>query len=96
MGRFISPPECVLLETKKRIITDKERFTEFILEKYEITNKEEDYITSKEVIEYIKQECGMKLSDNMIGRILSELISLSESTKTIGKIKVRKGLKEKC
>lgn len=95
LGGSIEEPKCVKIECKRRVVNEKENFMNFIKERYEITNNEEDYVPSREIIDYIKDDCDMKFSDIQIGRILSEMLSVSNSTKMIKGVRCRCGLKNK-
>jgi hypothetical protein len=93
LGGYIEEPKCVLLESKNRVVSEKETFMNFILEKYEITNKDGDFVPCGDIIHYINNICEMNLSFKLIGNFLNEILLLP--TKNVNHIKCRNGIKEK-
>lgn len=93
IGGYIEEPKCVLLESKNRVISEKETFINFILEKYEITNNQEDYVPCGDIIQYINNVCEMNLNSKLIGNFLSDFLIFP--TKNINHIRCRIGIKEK-
>jgi predicted ATPase len=91
----IPEPKSVLLETSEWIKDENLLFEEKILERYEITNKKEDYVESKEIINYITKECEMNFSAVKIGRLLTNLINVEPRDMNIKNVKCRLGIKEK-
>ena len=64
----------------------------FFLKKYEITNKNGDYVPCGEIVHYINNVCEMNLSLKTIGNFLNELLIFP--SKNIKNIKYRNGIKE--
>lgn len=94
-GGYIEEPKSVLMETSEWIKDDSMSFEEKILEKYEITNNKEDYVETKNIINYIIKECEMNLSSVKIGRLLTNLINVEPRDMNIKNIKCRLGIREK-
>lgn len=94
-GGNIQEPKSVLMETSEWIKDENMSFEEKILEKYEITNNKEDYVESKNIINYIIKDCNMNFSSVKIGRLLSSLINVEPRDMNIKNIKCRLGIREK-
>ena len=95
LGGYISEPKSVLLETNEWIKDDSMFFEEKILDKYEITNNKEDYVESKNIINYIIKDCNMNFSSVKIGRLLSNLINVEPRDMNIKNVKCRLGIRDK-
>lgn len=95
IGGYIQEPKSVLAETSEWIKDENMLFEEKILEKYEITNNKEDYVESKNIIDYIIKECNLNFSSVKIGRLLSNLINVEPRDMNIKNVKCRLGIKEK-
>ena len=94
-GGYIQEPKSVLMETSEWIKDENMSFEEKILEKYEITNDNEDYVESKNIINYIIKDCNMNFSSVKIGRLLSNLINVEPRDMNIKNVKCRLGIREK-
>lgn len=94
-GGYIQEPKSVLLETSEWIKDENILFEEKILEKYEITNDKDDYVESKNIINYITKECELNFSSVKIGRLLSNLINVEPRDMNKNNVKCRLGIKEK-
>lgn len=94
IGGYIEEPYCVLLESRSRVVSEKDTFLSFIQDKYEITNNESDYVNSRDIINYIKNDCGMNLSDTQIGRFLNDILKFPVKKTT--HIRYRVGIKLIC
>jgi hypothetical protein len=95
IGSYIQEPNSVLMETSEWIKDENMLFEEKILEKYEITNNKDDYIESKNIINYITKDCNMNFSSVKIGRLLSNLINVEPRDMNIKNVKCRLGIKQK-
>lgn len=75
-GGIVSEPDCVKEETKDWVGDDgNEDFEVFIKRRYEITGSTEDATPSKDIVDYIMNECKMtSMSANKIGRMLTKMI----------------------
>jgi hypothetical protein len=75
-GGTLDEPDCVKEETKEWVGDDGgDDFEIFIKRKYEITGDKEDSTSSKDLVDYIINECKLSsLSPNKIGRMLTKLI----------------------
>lgn len=94
-GGCIKEPKSVLLETSEWIKDENMLFEEKILEKYEITNDKEDFVESKNIINYITKECNLNFSSVKIGRLLSNLINVEPRDMNKNNVKCRLGLKDR-
>jgi len=94
-GGYIEEPKSVLMETSEWIKDENMLFEEKILEKYEITNDKEDYVESKNIINYIIKECNLNFSSVKIGRLLTNLINVEPRDMNKNNVKCRLGIKEK-
>lgn len=72
----IDEPDCVKEETKDWVGDDGgDDFEVFLKRRYDITGNKDDVAPSKEIVEYIMNDCKMtSLSANKIGRLLTKLI----------------------
>jgi len=70
-------------------------FEEKILEKYEITNDKEDYVETKNIINYIIKECNLNFSSVKIGRLLTNLINVEPRDMNKNNVKCRLGIRDK-
>lgn len=95
LGGYISEPRSILLETNEWMKDDNILFEEKILEKYEITNNKDDYVESKNIINYIIKDCNMNFSSVKIGRLLSNLINVEPRDMNIKNVKCRLGIRDK-
>ena len=95
LGGYIQEPKSILMETSEWIKDETMLFEEKILEKYEITNNKDDYIESKNIINYITKECELNFSSVKIGRLLTNLINVEPRDMNKNNIKCRLGIKEK-
>ncbi len=75
-GGTLIEPDCVKEETKEWVGDDGgDEFEIFIKRRYDITGSEEDSASSKDLVDYIINDCKMSsLSPNKIGRMLTKLI----------------------
>jgi hypothetical protein len=94
-GGYIQEPKSVLLETNEWIKDENMLFEEKILEKYEITNDKDDYIESKNIINYITKDCNLNFSSVKIGRLLSNLINVEPRDMNKNNVKCRLGIRDK-
>lgn len=94
-GGCIQEPKSVLSETSEWINDENMLFEEKILEKYEITNDKEDYVESKNIINYITKECELNFSSVKIGRLLSNLINVEPRDMNKNNVKCRLGIRDK-
>ena len=70
-------------------------FEEKILEKYEITNDKEDYVETKNIINYIIKDCNLNFSSVKIGRLLSNLMNVEPRDMNKNNVKCRLGIRDK-
>ena len=64
--------------------------------KYEVTRNELDVVSAREIIDYLKKEKHLKMSDTKIGRELGALKLVKDDMKVNGKTtRVWKGLKDR-
>ena len=94
-GGCIQEPKSVLSETSEWIKDENMLFEEKILEKYEITNDKNDYVESKNIINYITKECELNFSLVKIGRLLSNLINVEPRDMNKNNVKYRLGIRDK-
>jgi hypothetical protein len=94
LGGYIQEPKSVLMETSEWIKDENMSFEEKILEKYEITNNKEDYVETKNIINYIIKDCNINFSSVKIGRLLSNLINVEPRDMNIKNVKCRLGIRE--
>ncbi len=67
----------------------------FLSMRYDITRNENDYVSAREIIEYLTKEKKVKMSDTKIGRELAGLKLIKDDVKLKGKsTRVWRGLKE--
>jgi hypothetical protein len=76
-GRFTDPP-AVMEDTKEWAGDVNGDFKSLIEGKYKITNKPDDTILSKELVDYVIDECKQRISPQKVGRELSKLIKLPD------------------
>ena len=94
-GGCIQEPKSVLAETSEWIKDENMLFEEKILEKYEITNDKEDYVETKNIINYIIKECNLNFSSVKIGRLLTNLINVEPRDMNKNNVKCRLGIRDK-
>jgi hypothetical protein len=94
LGGYIQEPKSVLMETSEWIKDENMSFEEKILEKYEITNNKEDYVETKNIINYIIKDCNINFSSVKIRRLLSNLINVEPRDMNIKNVKCRLGIRE--
>ena len=90
---LMEDPIAVKEETAENAVSDEINLKSILNEEYEITGSEDDYVTSREIIEFIHSRRIM-LSDAKIGRELRSIGLNKKDKKIDGKaIKVYVGLK---
>lgn len=95
LGGHIIEPSCVIQETNSWISDEKTIFLEKLNEVYEITNDINDFVESKRIIDYLINDCKMRISANKIGMILKKIIKLDKSDAVIKNKRCRLGIKER-
>lgn len=75
-GGVIKEPDCVKEETKEWVGDDGSGdFEDYIRKRYEVTGSIDDSVPSKDIVEYIINDCKMSgLSATKIGILLSKMI----------------------
>jgi hypothetical protein len=83
IGGFIEEPKCVLIESKNRVINEKDTIKNLINERFIITNNDKDRIPAREIIDFINSMIDIKVSETTIGKCLSEMNVIVKNIKSI-------------
>lgn len=94
MGGKIIEPVCVQQETNTWISDEYTDFKNKLSEAFEITHNPDDYVESKKIIDFIINDCKMRISQNKIGMVLKKIIQIEKSDAIIKNKRCRLGIKQ--
>ena len=79
IGGSLETPDAVVAETNEWINNDETTVSKLLHEKFEISDSEDDYVLTRDVINYLNTK-GLNQSDNKLGR---EITSAGFPSKTV-------------